>query len=58
MTDNGVRKHDPTHLEKLHRLCSLEQALVDALNQPTVSLHLTKVRKKGLLAALRRAQVA
>jgi hypothetical protein len=56
MTDNGVREHDGTHLEKLHRLCLLEQALVAALNQPTVSLDMAEARKKGLLAVLRRAQ--
>ncbi|MFZ0277164.1 MAG: hypothetical protein WAL60_09510 [Candidatus Sulfotelmatobacter sp.] len=55
MTDNGVREHDRTHLEKLHRLCLLEQALIGALNQPTVSLDMTVVRKKGLLAVLRRS---
>jgi hypothetical protein len=56
MTDNGVREHGRTHLEKLHRLCLLEQALIAALNQPTVSLDMTEVRKKGLLSVLRRAR--
>ena len=55
MTDNGVRKHDRTHLEKLHCPCLLEQALITALNQPTVSLDMTEIRKKGLLAVLRRS---
>jgi hypothetical protein len=56
MTDNDAREHDGTHLEKLHRLCLLEQAFVAALNQPTVSLDVTEARKKGLLEVLRRAQ--
>jgi len=51
--DKSMPEHERIRRDRERRLRLLEKDLVAALNQPTVNLDMSKMRKKGLLAALR-----
>jgi hypothetical protein len=53
-TDKSSPRHERTGLDKDRRLHPLEQDLIAAVKAPTIELSLAEVRKKGLLAVLRK----
>jgi hypothetical protein len=54
LTDKKRISNELVRQDKERRLHSLEQDLVAATRAPTIALSMAEVRKKGLLAVLRK----